>query len=266
MRGLTSSALAAALGLSLLACPRTEEAAADASSARPPIVFHEFTTTPGKSAPEATHAAIAEAPKSAVPTTPGVARSEMPAAAPAITNTDAGADLDAEVADLNRSLDIEIYRAPEAGIDPANFGWLTVITEPRGVPIEIADPGFAPRVIGQSPVESYRLVPGKYDISIRTKCYYPAMDRFQVGRGEKKSFTLELEPRVGQLKVRAATRRGRSVKAVVYVDGEKVGKTPGVFTVPICAEQLRVVHPRLGAKKRKIYIKESGVTSVRVKL
>jgi hypothetical protein len=45
-----------------------------------------------------------------------------------------------------------------------------------------------------------------------------------------------------------------------------VGKTPGVFKVPICAEQLRVEHPRHGAKTREIYIKENGVTSVRVKL
>jgi len=62
--------------------------------------------------------------------------------------------------------------------------------------------------------------------------------------------------------VSAQDKKGNGFKADVYVDGEKVGRSPGTFKISVCAKEVEVKHKKHGVWKRTLSIQEHKVTKL----
>ena len=59
---------------------------------------------------------------------------------------------------------------------------------------------------------------------------------------------VDLQPKslLATLDLKSHSQQGEPVEAEVYVDGKKLGKTPGTYKVSICSETVRLSHPIYG--------------------
>lgn len=115
----------------------------------------------------------------------------------------------------------------------ADCAWLTV----KGDEAEVFLDG---EYLGEPPIENKVITSGEHKIDYSSPCYYEKSENFTVTNGEKKNIDFKLEPRESAIKVYAQDGKSNVIEAEVYVDGKKLGKTPGTFKVPLCSKKVVV--------------------------
>ena len=77
--------------------------------------------------------------------------------------------------------------------------------------------------------------PGTHDVLISHRCY--AQIAFKVGifKDKEETFKESLKPLNGGLSLKAHSASGEEQNLFVYVNGENVGKTPFLGTIPVCS-------------------------------
>jgi hypothetical protein len=140
-----------------------------------------------------------------------------------------------------------------------NFGWLTVRSDPAGLAVTVNG-----REIGVTPIEKKEWEPGVYKILVSSPCHYDAGKKVRVVKGQEQTVEVTLKEKQGAVKVSAKDGKGNDLVADVYVDGKKVGRTPGTYKVSICAKELKVKHPKKGSAKKILSVKERKIQSVNV--
>lgn len=110
---------------------------------------------------------------------------------------------------------------PEIRLRPA-AGVLRVTTEPPGASITVDGDfrGGSPATVEISPDRSHRIVFARAG-------YEPQERSVRLGRGEERSLSVRLEPRLGRVRVLS-----RPAGAAVFVDGRESGRTPLELELP----------------------------------
>jgi formylglycine-generating enzyme required for sulfatase activity len=143
----------------------------------------------------------------------------------------------------------------------SNFGLIDVHSTPMGQEVSLNG-----RVVGRTPLLDHKVEPGKYEVLVASPCHYAAGERVRVERGKKRRVVVELKDKQGALRIGARDSQGNDVEAHVYVDGARIGTTPGDFKVSICAKELVVRHPALGVGRAAAKIRLSRRQDVQVAL
>jgi hypothetical protein len=78
--------------------------------------------------------------------------------------------------------------------------------------------------------------PGTHEVSITHRCYNPVNFKVGVFRDKEETFKESLQPVVGGLSLKARSAEGEEIILPVYANGEKIGETPYVGSVPVCAQ------------------------------
>jgi len=141
-----------------------------------------------------------------------------------------------------------------------NFGWLSVETDPPGLPVFVDG-----RDAGTSPLDALRLEAGRRKVEVRGECIRSRAKTVNVRRGGRAALKLRTRPRTRVLEVRALDEKGRKVKARVRVDGRNVGRAPGRFKVNACASNVEVKGSG-GLWTGPLSFAEEGVTTLEVTL
>jgi TolB-like protein len=114
-------------------------------------------------------------------------------------------------------------------------GSLSVASEPSGKPVLLDG-----KLAGVTPLELRGLLAVDHLLTLEDPCFEPVSQTVSPGEGGKQAVLLRLEPRVASLGVRSVDEAGAPVLAEVRVDGKRVGASPGTFSVPLCAQVVRV--------------------------
>ncbi len=142
-----------------------------------------------------------------------------------------------------------------------NFGWLTVRSEPSGLKVTIND-----QEAGTTPIERQEKAPGTYKVLVTSDCHYDAGKKVRVDKGQEQKVEVTLPDKQGAVKVKARDGKGNDIPADVYVDGEKVGRSPGTYKVSVCAKELQVKSEKHGSAKKELNVRERQVVQVEVVL
>ncbi len=133
-------------------------------------------------------------------------------------------------------------------LDP-DFGWLDVSSTPPGLEVQIGG-----KAVGTTPLRGHELPPGRYDVLVRDDCHYDQGESIAIDRGDRAKVALALPRREGAIDVSAKDRAGNDLAAAVIVDGERLGETPDVFRVSVCARQLALQHPAAGTWEQALSV------------
>ena len=117
----------------------------------------------------------------------------------------------------------------------ADFGWLTVRTEPSGLDLVLDG-----KPLGRTPIERRKVATGPHRLKVSSPGYYDKGRDVVVERSEHEEVDLELQARQGGLQVFAKNQRGDDLKAQVFVDELKVGSTPYAGKVRVGEHKVRV--------------------------
>lgn len=141
-----------------------------------------------------------------------------------------------------------------------NFGWLTVTSDPPGIPVGINGEHF-----GQTPLHKRELQPGVYDVLIQDPHYHEAGERVIIERGETEEVELIPTPRQGAIKIEARDLGGNAIDTEVYVDGTKMGRTWEPITLIIGQHEAET---RTGGRNwtGTVTVSEQEVTSITITL
>ena len=101
------------------------------------------------------------------------------------------------------------------------FGWLTVRSDPAGVPV-LLDGTAA----GTTPIERMELTPGEHRVLTADPGIHETGLAFIVQRGEEQVVQLVVTHREGGLTVRAEDDEGNALACGVKLNGTRVGQTP----------------------------------------
>ena len=142
-----------------------------------------------------------------------------------------------------------------------NYGWLTVVSNPLGKQVTLNG-----KEIGETPVERRELEPGLYRVLVKSQCHYDAGKKVRIRRGEEQKVSAELKQKQGAIAVKAKDQKGNDVVADVFVDGKKLGQTPGTFKVSVCSKELKVKSPEHGRFEKELFLKERKVSNVLAEL
>ena len=137
-----------------------------------------------------------------------------------------------------------------------NFGWLSVTSNPSGLSVKIN--GAAS---GTTPLADKTLDPGSYEVLVSDPHYYDQGERLSLSAGERKSVSVTLPPREGGIQVSATDQQGNDLTGEVYLDGKKVGSSPGTIKAIIGSHGIEVKTPQ-GSWSGSVEVKEKQVASV----
>jgi len=146
--------------------------------------------------------------------------------------------------------------AVEWTLEP-NFGWLAVTSDPPGLEVHIDN-----QVAGRTPLAARRLDAGAHDVLVVAPCRYDAGERVVLPRGKRRTLTLTSKFKPAGLRVTARDDRGNDLAADILVDGARVGRAPGIFTIPMCSKHIEVRHAELGSFKAKLTLQEKVTSDV----
>ena len=118
-----------------------------------------------------------------------------------------------------------------------DFGWLTVASEPKGLPVHVDG-----KQVGTTPLSRHQVSTGPHEVLVSDPRYYDSGKQVQVDRGETEEIRVDLMPREGGLVVNARNKLGNDLAAEVWLDETRVGTTPLAKQVLIGRHKLRVVH------------------------
>lgn len=119
--------------------------------------------------------------------------------------------------------------------EPSNFG--TIIIDPEYPGSYGSMDQLKITVNGKTQTEtSFKLQPGNYTIGLSHRCYEYKESSVTVTKGKKMSFRKPLSVAMGGITIITEESSWNEVPVPVYADGEKIGETPLVTQVPVCAE------------------------------
>ncbi len=144
-------------------------------------------------------------------------------------------------------------------LDP-EFGWLTVRSRPTGMDVEVNG-----EKVGRTPLVRRETAPGGYEVLVVSPCHYQAGERVRCEAGQERTVSVDLKDRQGAVDVRARDEAGNDLEAEVMVDEVRLGKTPGVFKVSVCARELVIKHPS-GVGRTGLAVKENQKSEIRLVL
>ncbi len=139
-----------------------------------------------------------------------------------------------------------------------NFGWLTVVTDPPGLPVFVDE-----QEVGTGPVERLRVEAGSRAVQARSDCFRSKKKTIRIRRGGESKLRLRPRPRTRTVVVQALDDAGRPVKARVSVDGRSLGQAPGRFEVDACASNIEVKGPK-GMWMGPLAFADEGATTLKV--
>ena len=142
-----------------------------------------------------------------------------------------------------------------------NFGWLTVHSTPPGLDVAVNG-----KVVGKSPIEKTMLAPGSYEVLVQDPCYFASGKKIAIKRESAELVDVTLTPREGAVNVTAEDTNGNALEAEIAIDGNRVGTTPGVFKVGVCAKKLEVRHQKAGTYSQSLVLKERQTMAVKAVL
>ncbi len=124
-------------------------------------------------------------------------------------------------------LEVKSGAAPkiEVSLTP-DFGWLTIETDPVGLPVTVDD-----EAVGAGPVTAREVSPGAHDIMVSAQDYHQEGRRVVIDRGERETVRIAPVPRNGGINVVAVDQKGNAVAATVKVDGRDAGQAYQPITV-----------------------------------
>ena len=140
-----------------------------------------------------------------------------------------------------------------------NEAWLGVTTVPKGLRVLLDG-----KPAGPAPVDLTRVLPGKHKVEVISACHELRQVSVALVAGERKRLRLTPTPRMAGVAVEARDSRGNDLIAMVRVDGKDVGRTPRVFTVPMCSQRLEVEHDQVGSKSLTLRLEERKTTKYAV--
>ncbi|MEC7986236.1 MAG: PEGA domain-containing protein [Myxococcota bacterium] len=145
----------------------------------------------------------------------------------------------------------EIY----ASLKP-KFGYLHVSTNPEGVDIRIDQ-----RQKQTTPI-NVELDAGMHELQVDDPCYTGPDYRFQLQAGQKEIVTrYPLTERPSGIDVSVSDQDNNDLAATIFLDGEKIGTSPGTFDVPVCAKSIRVEYQGK-IQEKALYLREKSVENV----
>lgn len=151
--------------------------------------------------------------------------------------------------------DVKKGQKISAELEP-DFGWLDVVSEPTGIEISLDG-----RSIGKTPLEKQEINPGPHQVQTKDSCYFQIAEKFVIERGKTKKITLDMKAKESAIKVNAQDKDGNDVAAVIMVDGQETGQTPGTFKVPICSREI-IVKSKAGEYKKALELEEKKVANI----
>ena len=119
----------------------------------------------------------------------------------------------------------------------ADFATLDVNCGATWVPVPVKVDGVA---AGMCPLTGTHLRPGKHKVALDSPCHLGAEEAFELKRGEAKALTLQVNPRLGVVTIKANDDAGDDLKGKALLDGKEIGDVPGSFKVPVCGKKLEV--------------------------
>ena len=122
----------------------------------------------------------------------------------------------------------------ELELDP-NFADLQVDSKPSGLPVFVDGDE-----VGQTPIRGHRLIAGPHDLRVESRCYFPWTETVMVEAEEPLEREITLKPKMAAVEIEVRFD-GDDVPAVLWVDGEEVGPTPGPHKIPLCSREVKVV-------------------------
>jgi len=97
------------------------------------------------------------------------------------------------------------------------FGYLTVTSAPLGGSVYLDE-----KLIGTTPIENREIESIRHSLKVQIPMYHDYSEEFQIKDGESKTVSSTMKPAFGSLEILSSPED----EADVYVDGNKVGKTP----------------------------------------
>jgi len=111
---------------------------------------------------------------------------------------------------------------------------------------------------GMSPVDLSLIAGRIYTLRIDNPCYETIERKVMVRHPyQKKNVSIKLRPRVGWITINARDINGGTLKGKAYVDGKRIGNSPGSFKIPICSKIL-VISTKAGRWTGPIQLLENG--------
>ena len=136
-----------------------------------------------------------------------------------------------------------------------NFAPVMIKSKPRGVAIYVDG-----KKAGRTPYVK-DLEAGVHTVAVKDPCYLAYSAQVVVKPGEPKAVDLPITPVPAGLEVRATDGKD-DVVAEVFLDGTKLGVTPGTFKVPVCGKSLVVKHAKNGVYTKTLSLKAKQTTSI----
>ncbi|MCX6986071.1 MAG: PEGA domain-containing protein, partial [Lentisphaerae bacterium] len=141
-------------------------------------------------------------------------------------------------------------------LDP-NFGWLSITSIPAGLDVKVDG-----EVVGKTPMVKWATSPKAHDILVFGDCYYEQGERVVIERNKERTVQIAPIPKTGKVKVKANDKKGNDIESDVYIDGQKVGTSPGIFKVNICSKEIEVKAAKLGGYKTKLVVNEKQMIDI----
>jgi TolA-binding protein/thiol-disulfide isomerase/thioredoxin len=138
-----------------------------------------------------------------------------------------------------------------------NFGRLDVDSEPTGVEVNIDG-----QPAGKSPIQGHEVALGRHRVAVSDKCFLPTEAEVTVSRGQSANAKLSPKPREGAIDARAEDVKGNALGVEVYAGGKLLGKTPGVYKVPVCTSEIELRDEKLGTFVVPVKIEERTTVPV----
>lgn len=143
----------------------------------------------------------------------------------------------------------------------ANKAVVEFTSEPSGAAVLIDG-----AMVCQATPCSKALAVGTHRVEMNGDCVEHKTAQATVKRGGGNRVFVKLNARRAGLEVEASNADHNDVEGEVYVDGVKVGMTPGRFTVPLCAKEVEVKAAGYTPFKQRVTLKEHRVDVLAVVL
>ena len=142
-----------------------------------------------------------------------------------------------------------------------DFGWLTVKSDPAGLPVLVDG-----QHVGVTPLVKQEVSRGPHEVLVSDPRYYDRGKQIQIDRGESEKIRVELVAREGGLVVKARDEKGNDIEAEVWLDGNQVGVTPLAHQLIIGTHSLSVVYRGQKWELEDVEVKEKEVEQLVVTL
>jgi len=113
------------------------------------------------------------------------------------------------------------------------FGTLSVESEPANMPVYLDG-----KRVDSLPIRNLRLQPGQYKISVGDECNHTEFRKIEIEPGIAREEYFEIREQTVAYEIQTFDYSGNPENVNIFVDGVKVGETPGTFSLNICAKEM----------------------------